>query len=127
MDKEQQEKAIDALRNWSKWLIGLDFTAGTGCIIVLQGGVGPGLKLLLVMAIMFFSFSAVIAALLTGILTDVVQRCPLCDEAGTIQSIYHHYVWRGVSLGLLVKTQFVLFVLGIFVLLSWVALKPPAA
>ncbi len=126
MDKEQQEKAIDALRDWSKWLIGLDFTAGTGCIIVLQGGVGPGLKLLLVMAIVFFALSAVAAALLTGILAEIVQRCPLCDEAGSVQSIYRHYVWRDVSLGLFVKIQFVFFVLGIFHLLSWVALKPPA-
>lgn len=127
MDKEQQEKAIDALRDWSKWLIGLDFIAGAGCIIVLQGGVGPGLRLLLVMAIVLFALSAVAAALITGILAAMVQRCPVHDEAGNVQSIYRHPVWRGVSLGLLVRIQFVLFALGILHVLGWVALRPPAA
>lgn len=40
MNEEHQEKAIDSLRDWSKWLIGLSFSATTGCVIVLQQGLG---------------------------------------------------------------------------------------
>lgn len=124
MDEEHQEKAIDSLRDWSKWLIGLNFSATTGCVIVLQQGVGPNLKPFLFIAILLFALSVLSAALVVGMLASLIQALPLRDESGSVCSIYDYRIWGWASLGILVRLQFVLFTLGVFFFLAWVAFKP---
>ncbi len=51
MDETRQEKAIDVLRDWSKWLIGVNVFSATGCVIVLERDVPVLLQPLLVGAI----------------------------------------------------------------------------
>ena len=125
MDRQYQEKAIDALRDWSKWLIGLDFFTGTGCVVVLERGVSANLKPVLVGAILLVALSALVTALVLGVLAALVQELPLADEFGNVQSIYDYHIWQGVSLGRLVQLQFGLFALGVVFVVVWVALKPP--
>ncbi len=122
MDEQSQQKAIDALRDWSKWLIGLNVFSAAGCVTILEVGVSSTLKPFLVGAILFFALSGMAAALLIVVLAGIVQKCPLRDEEGTVQSIFDHYVWQKVSLGLLVRLQLVLFALGVLNLLIWVTL-----
>lgn len=126
MDEQSQQQAIEALRDWSKWLIGLNVFSAAGCVTILEGGVGSNLKPFLVGAILFFALSGMVAALLIVSLAGMVQRCPLQDEEGTVKSIFDHHVWQKVSLRLLISFQLVLFALGVLNLLIWVALKPIA-
>jgi hypothetical protein len=124
---EYQEKAIDSLRDWSKWLIGLNFSAVTGCVIIVQQGVGPVLKPLLFGAILLFTVSVLSAALIVGMLASIVQTLPLRDDSGSVGSIYDYPVWARVSLRDLVQLQFVSFSLGVCFFLAWIALKPTIA
>ncbi len=124
-EPQQQEKAIDSLRDWNKWLIGLNFFSGTGCVLMLQQGVSPLLIPFLVGAIVLFALSAIVTALVLGILPALIQALPLRDESGALQSIYDCAVWSRLSLRQFVRLQFLLFVGGIICLLGWVLLKPP--
>ncbi len=126
MEAEHQEKAIDAVRDWCKWLIGLNFSAATGCVIVIERGVGPVLQPFLFVAILLFVLSVLAAALVMGALAALLQRLPLHDKSGSLQNIFMHHIWRWVSVGLLVKLQFGFFAFGVLFFLIWVALKPPA-
>jgi hypothetical protein len=123
-EPQQQEKALDSLRDWNKWLIGLNFFTGTGCVIMLQQGVSPLLMPFLVGAILLFALSTIVTALVSGIRPTLVQALPLRDEFGALQSIYDYAVWQEVPLRRFVWLQFLLFVFGIICLLGWVMLKP---
>lgn len=123
MDEVHQQRAIEALRDWSKWLIGLNFGTATGCIIVLQGGMkGPG-KLFLIAAIISFALSVLCATFLGRLLAAAVEHLPLLDESGNIISISDYKLRRGLSVGSIARLQFALFFLGIVHLIAWVLLK----
>lgn len=124
MDEKRQEKAIDVLRDWSKWLIGVDFFAASGCVIILERGVPLLLQPFLVGAVVLFALSVVTSALVLGLLAILVETLPLRDESGATYSIYDHLVWRQVSLGLLARLQFALLAIGVAFFLAWVVLKP---
>jgi hypothetical protein len=123
MDTVYQEKAIEAVRDWCKWLIGLNFSSVTGCAIVVERGADAALQPFLFGAILLFALSAVVAALVLGILPSMVQRLPLHDRSGALQNIYTYHVWEGITLGRLIRLQFGLFVLAIPCFLTWVAFK----
>lgn len=57
-------------------------------------------------------------------LASIIQTLPLRNGAGSVRSIYDYRVWGRASLGILVRLQFVLFAMGVFFFLIWVAFKP---
>jgi hypothetical protein len=118
MNEARQQSAIDALRDWSKWLIGLDFAAATGCVVVLQTDVAT--ELFLVLAISAFALSVVCSVLVVRALASLVETLPFQNEAGEVVSIYEYQVWGQLSLANLVALQMLFFVMGIALFLTWV-------
>jgi predicted DNA repair protein MutK len=123
-DARRQKKTIKSLRDWSKWLISVNFFAAAGCVIILERGASLLVQPLLVGAIVLFVLSIITSALVMGVLAVLVERLPLRDTTGATYSMYDHLVTRGISLGLLVKLQFALLVLGFLFFLAWVLVKP---
>lgn len=118
MDETRQQRATDSLRDWSKWLIGIDFAAATGCVVVLQReAVG---SLFLTLAIAAFALSVVCSILMVRSLASLVEILPLRDPAGRVVTIYAYRVWGKLSLANLVVLQTTLFVLGVAFFLAWV-------
>jgi hypothetical protein len=88
MDAMNQEQALDSLCEWSKWLIGLNVVAATGCIVKIEQ-VPPGnINPFLAGAVVLFVLSNLVAVLIVGLHAVVVQALPLHDESGAPQSIY---------------------------------------
>ncbi|SEO55720.1 hypothetical protein [Aquisalimonas asiatica] len=121
MDQDTQKHAIDSLRDWSKWLIGVDFAAATGCVVVLQGGDPQGLaRLFLVLAIAAFALSVLCAVILTRSLASVVERLPLTGAEGQPVSTSGYRIGAGVTIGGLASAQIVLMTLGGGLLIGWI-------
>lgn len=127
MDKENQLNTIDALRDWSKWLIGIDFTAATGCVVVLQGGVKGPPRPFLMLAIGAFALSVLCSALLVRVLAALTEHLPLRDASGATKSIYDYTICCGLSIRVLARLQLTLLILGGLFFLTWVVLKPAPA
>jgi hypothetical protein len=125
-ERQQQEKAVESLRDWCKWMIGLNLTMGAGCVLVLLRGVSATLKTSLVSAIIFFGVSMIIAALIIAVLPSIIQRLPLYENSERRPSnIYTAYVAPLLTLKILASLQYAFFVLGIIFLFTWIVLKPP--
>ncbi|MFV8833681.1 hypothetical protein [Aquisalimonas sp.] len=121
MDQDTQKHAIDSLRDWSKWLIGVDFAAATGCVVVLQGGDPQGLaRLLLILAITAFALSVLCAVILTRALASVVEQLPLTNPDGQPVSTSGYRLGGGVTVGGLASAQIVLMTLGGGLLVGWI-------
>jgi len=60
--EEHHLKAIELLSEWSKWLIGINFGAATGCAIVLKTGVSETVSSILFIAVCFFLLSLITAS-----------------------------------------------------------------
>ena len=120
MDGKNQEQALDSLCEWSKWLIGLNVVAATGCIVKIEQGTPGNLNPFLAGAVLLFVLSNLVAISIVGLHAVVVQALPLQDESGAPRSIYAHHVGRGVSLGRLAQLQFGLLALGLASLVVWV-------
>ncbi len=125
MDKESQRNAVDSLREWSKWLIGIDFAAATGCVVILQGGPEGAPRFFLIVAIGAFALSVLCAVLLVRVLAAVVERLPLTGDDGKPISISEYRLRSGVTIEQLAGIQFLLLVLGALFFLAWVVLRPP--
>lgn len=125
-ERQQQEKAVESMRDWCKWMIGLNLTMGTGCVLVLLRGVSAALKTSLVSAVLFFAFSMVLASLIIAILPSIIQRLPIYDNSERKASnIYTAHVAPRLTLKMLAGLQYAFFVLGIVFLFTWILLKPP--
>ena len=123
-----QEKALDSIRDWSKWLIGLNFTSGGGCIAILQTGATAAMKFYLVGAVFFFGLSAAVSALILANLPMIMQRLPLQTKKGEKREIHDYWIlFPGLSLQLLTILQLLLFVTGLAFLFTWMLLKPVPA
>ncbi|ABI58057.1 hypothetical protein ACN2MM_14380 [Alkalilimnicola ehrlichii MLHE-1] len=122
MDQDSQKHAIDSLRDWSKWLIGVDFAAATGCVVVLQSADPGGVaRLLLVLAISAFALSVLCAIVLTRVLASVVERLPLTGGDGRPVSIAAYRLGGGLlTVGGLASAQIVLMALGGGLLIGWI-------
>ncbi|MGN6435597.1 MAG: hypothetical protein ACTHMM_03655 [Agriterribacter sp.] len=103
-EPDNKLKAVELLSDWSKWLIGINFGAATGCTVVLKTGVSEKVSPLLFAAILFFICSLVVATLLTLILTTALHK-----NAG-IGRFHQVLAWL----------QLVLFLVAIVFLLRWV-------
>ena len=101
MDERRQQKAPESVRDWSKWLVGVNLAAGAGCVAVLQTGVGGVLRSFLLAAIVFFGLALLGGAALMAILPCLMERLPVQDGAGRPVSVYEGRLWPG---GMRVRT-----------------------
>ena len=126
MHAQNQENALDSLRDWSKWLIGLNVFATTGCIVKIeQVKVGNvGFSAFLVGAVLCFVLSNLVAVGIVGAHAALVDALPVQNGSGAPQSIFTYRVYGGVSLGLLARLQFILFILGLGSVVGWVTPPP---
>jgi hypothetical protein len=124
MDESRQQNALDALRDWSKWLIGFNFAAASGCIIVLLGGARGLPRIFLIAAIISFVLSVLSSTLLVKMLVNVAENLPLRSKSGDPISIAEYKVSSGVTVGGLSWLQFGLLVVAIIFFIMWVVLRP---
>ncbi len=124
MDKESQKNAIDSLREWSRWLIGIDFAAATGCVVVLQDGMMGPPRPFLILAISAFAISVLCSVFLVRVLATVVEKLPLLDSNSNPTSIYDFVVYRGITVKYIARAQMLLLTMGGIFFLMWVFLKP---
>jgi hypothetical protein len=115
-DEIRQHEAITALRDWSKWLIGLDFAAATGCVVVLERGVAA--SAFLILAVAAFALSVATSVIVVRILAGMVEDLPVVDESGNVTTIYDHRVWGATSLATLVVFQMATFFGGLVFVLA---------
>ena len=124
MDEEMQQKALESVREWSKWLVGVNLAAGAGCVAVLQTGVGGVPRIFLLAAIGSFGLAMLVGAGLMAMLPGLMEQLPVQDEAGRPMSVYQGGLWLGMRVRTLVLVQFSLFVLALITFAGWVLTKP---
>ena len=125
MDAARQKDAIEALHDWSRWVIGLGFTAGGGCIVILrEAGDGPA-RNFLIGGIAAFALAVLVAVFLRHALSLTVEQLPLSGSKDRPGSIHTHRPSLGLSIGLLARAQLLLMLLGTASLMGWVILLPP--
>ena len=107
MHKDDQKQAIDWLRDWSKWLITINFAAATGCTLVAKSGAKGLTLVLLVLAVGAFTVSVICAALLIRASASVVERLPYATKESNPSSVFDIPAFRGVSLRRLAHFQFI--------------------
>lgn len=118
MEKSAQLDAINALRDWSRWLIGLNTVLGGGCLTILQTGTMTGMpRLFMILAIVAFLLSVLCAILLGRVLASLVEHIP------TVASIYQFSDDMGLSVKHLARLQLVIFLLACLFMGIWLALK----
>ena len=102
--EEHHLKAIELLSDWSKWLIGINFGAATGCAIVLKTGVSEAVGSILFIAVCFFLSSLITASFFNLLLAiSLNKRRPITGL---------HKLLAGL--------QLVLFLLALCFLVIWV-------
>jgi ABC-type Na+ efflux pump permease subunit len=124
MGESGQLRAVEAVGDWCKWLVGVNLTAAGGCVAVLQTGVGGTPRLFLLAAIGLFVVGLLSATVILALLPRLLEQLPVQDDVGQLQSIYEGQLWRAVRLRPLVVVQFVLFVLALLSFAGWVLTKP---
>jgi hypothetical protein len=127
MDEAGQERAIESLRDWSKWLIGLDFGAGAGCVLILENAsVTTAITPFLVITIAFLAISIVCSVFLVSKLAYVAEILPLRDSSGNLTTVFDHKVAANLSVGALVALQLASLGAGAFFFIIWVIIKSVA-
>ena len=125
MDAARQKDAIEALHDWSRWVIGVGFTAGAGCVVLLRDAADGPARTFLIGGIGAFALSVLAAVVLRHALALTVERLPLAAAEGRKVSVHDHRPGIGVSIGLLARVQLILMVLGALSFLGWVVLLTP--
>lgn len=115
-----QEKAIEFLSDWVKWLVATNLGAVTGCVLVLQGDVSGASRFFLVLAIGSFTLSLLAAAALLGFTPSLIQRLPLQNERGAEISIYDARIWAGMRLKMVLWVQSAFFLAAVAFFMGWV-------
>lgn len=124
MNEGRQQQALELVRDWSKWLVGVNLAAGAGCVAVLQSGVGGLPRIFLLAAIGCFGLALLIGAALMALMPGLVERLPVRNEEGRLVSVYEGRLWQGMRVRTLVTVQFGLFVLALIAFGGWVLTKP---
>jgi len=116
MTDQSQVRAVESLREWSKWLIGVAFSAATGCVLVLQGGVPPFAQLALVLAVTAFTLGVLCSALLLRALASLDEHLPVRSPKG----INGQPAWMGLTVGHIARAQLLCLSLGALFFLAWI-------
>jgi hypothetical protein len=124
MDHSGQERAIQSLRDWCKWLIGLDFGVGAGCVaIFVQSPSSVAVTPFLVAAIAFFVISLGCSVLLLRELAYLTEHLPFLDENGELTTIFGEPGEAGFSIGALATSQLLLSATAVALFFAWVISK----
>jgi len=124
MNESHQEKAIEAVRDWSKWLIGINFAAVVGCSVVLQSSSEKGtVTPFLIIAIASFAASVFCSILLVRELARVIEILPLRDSSGNLSSVLDHKIASGLTVGALASLQLASLGTGTIFFIIWVLVK----
>ncbi len=123
MNIHQQEKALEALKDWSKWIVSLNFGAATGCVIILQNGVSSLVRMYLITAVLFFFLSILIASFIFVLLPAIIQKLPIQTKSKQMISIFDYQFASFFNLRMLVSMQLLFFVIGVGCLFTWILLK----
>ena len=119
-----QEKAVEALRDWSKWLIGINFAAVTGCAVVLETGGVTGIgAVFLVLAIASFAASVFSSIALVRGTARVLEILPLHDDSGNLTTVFSYRLVADLSLGMIARVQLALLGVGAIFFLLWVIIN----
>ena len=123
MDNDAQRQVIDWLRDWSKWLITINFAATTGCTFVLKAGT-TGLSLvLLAFAISAFICSTLCAATLVGAGARVIEQLARKEDRHEQRSILEHKAAGRLSFKWIARLQLGFLMLGGVCFIGWVIAK----
>lgn len=126
MNETSQKNAIDALDDWSKWVIGIGFAAGVGCVVIFLEAADGLPRIFLILAISAFALSMLSAVFLRHALALTVERLPLAGAEGQQNSVYDHLTSGRISIGHLARAQLSTIVLGALFFMAWVILLPPS-
>jgi hypothetical protein len=128
MDEKGQVRAIESLRDWSKWLIGLNLAAASGCVLVLQtANVRAAVTPFLVIAIALFALSIFCSVFLVQQLARVAEILPLRDSDGNPTTVFNRKVAAGLSVGAIAVVQLVFLGSASFFFILWVIMKAISA
>jgi hypothetical protein len=127
MDNDSQKQAMDWLRDWSKWLITINFAAAAGCSFVVKGDVAGLSLVLLASAISAFACSALCAATLVGAAPRIVERLAPNKDHHERRSVLEQKVLGRMSLKCIARLQLGLLAFGGVCFIGWVIAKAIAS
>lgn len=118
METKTQLEAVNALKDWSKWLIGMNTLLGGSCLSILEISKVWGLsRLFIVLAIICFLASVLCAIGLTRMLASLIEHLP------STESIYQFRDEPGFSVRQLARLQLLAFLLASLFMGLWLLLK----
>lgn len=118
MEAKTQLEAVNALKDWSKWLMGLNTVLGGSCLTILEIGKVWGLtRLFVVLAIIAFLASVLCAILQGRVLASLVEHLP------TTESVYRFSDDMGLSVKQLARLQLLTFLLACLFMGLWILMK----
>ena len=126
MNNNNQRQTIDWLRDWSKWLITINFAAAGGCTFVVKEGAAGLSLVLLALAISAFACSMLCAATLVGGAAQIVERLTPNENHHERRSVLEQKVLGRVSLRCVARLQLVFLTLGGVCFIGWVVAKAVA-
>jgi hypothetical protein len=121
-DDDKRNLALDWLRDWSKWLITVNFAAALGCSMA-QSSVNGPLRPFLLYAIALFAFATICAVGLVGAVASIVERLP---SKAHEKSVFNERVLLFLSIRQIAALQFISMVLGGCFFVTWIARRVPA-
>ena len=119
---DNQKQALDWLRDWSKWLIAINFGAATGCAIGAKSGIAGPAFFLLVAATAVFTISVICAAVLVGFTSQIVEKLRPTEPEPNAKSILDVAIGRRLSLRRLALCQLCLTSIGALLFIAWLAM-----
>jgi hypothetical protein len=126
MDNDNQRQTIDWLRDWSKWLITINFAAAAGCTFVVKEGAAGLPLVLLALAISAFACSTLCAATLVGAAAQIVERLTPNENHHERRSVLEQKVLGRMSLRWVARLQLGFLALGGVCFIGWVIAKAVA-
>lgn len=119
----EKKQAIDWLRDWSKWLITINFAAATGCTLVLKGGADSWRRGVLTIAIIAFSVSVILSIAVVRVLSTLIEQKHVLDDQH--HSILENPLCPRITLRRATRLQFAAMIVAIVCSVAWaVAPKP---
>ena len=120
MPEDPRRLAIEWLRDWSKWLITVDFAAVTGCTVVLQAGLKGPPRPFLLLAIAAFAISIAISVAVVRALSTAIETAAAAGEG----SVLDLPLSKRLTIRTATRLQYGFLIAGVVFFLGWVALKP---
>lgn len=125
MEDNRQQLTLNSIIDWSKWMTGLSFFSGSGCVTVLLAkGVGPVNITNIKFAILFFLLTAIASWMVQLCAAEMKQHSPERLQSNEIKIFSYGTVKK--MLRILIFVQIILFALSVIFLALWIWHIPPA-